>query len=61
MTGVRTAALQLGYFVGAAVGGAALAAGGYTALGIAFAALFVGATVPHLWPHPSENPSAPLP
>lgn len=48
VTGVRTAALQSGYFVGAAVGGAALAVGGYTALGLAFAALFVGAAVPHL-------------
>ena len=30
VTGVRTAAIQSGYFVGAAVGGIALAAGGYT-------------------------------
>ena len=51
VTGVRTAAIQLGYFVGAAVGGLALAGGGYTALGLAFAALFVGAAVPHLLPH----------
>jgi predicted MFS family arabinose efflux permease len=50
VTGVRTAALQLGYFVGAAAGGAALAAGGYDALGLVFAGLFVGATVPHLLP-----------
>lgn len=48
VTGVRTAALQSGYFVGAAVGGVALAAGGYTALGAAFAVLFVGAAIPHL-------------
>ena len=48
VTGIRTAALQLGYFGGAAAGGAALAAGGYTALGIALGILFVGATVPHL-------------
>jgi len=61
VTGVRTAALQLGYFVGAAVGGAALAWGGYTALGLAFAALFVGATVPHLLPHGSGSPSPSLP
>jgi predicted MFS family arabinose efflux permease len=58
---VRSAALQLGYFVGAAVGGAALAWGGYTALGLAFAALFVGATVPHLLPHGSGSPSPSLP
>ncbi len=61
VTGVRTAALQSGYFVGAAVGGAALAAGGYGALGLAFAALFVGAAIPHLWPEPIEAPAAPLP
>lgn len=48
VTGVRTAALQSGYFVGAAIGGVALAVGGYTALGFAFAALFVGAAIPHL-------------
>jgi predicted MFS family arabinose efflux permease len=50
VTGVRTAALQSGYFVGAAVGGAALAVGGYTLAGVAFAALFVGAAVPLLLP-----------
>jgi predicted MFS family arabinose efflux permease len=61
VTGVRTAAIQLGYFVGAAVGGLALAAGGYTALGIAFAVLFVGAAVPHLLPHAPESPSPLLP
>jgi DHA1 family inner membrane transport protein len=61
VTGVRAAAIQLGYFVGAAVGGAALASGGYTALGIAFAALFVGAAVPHLVPRAADDPSAPLP
>jgi len=50
VTGVRTAALQSGYFVGAALGGIALAGSGYTAVGLAFAALFVGAAVPHLIP-----------
>ena len=50
VTGVRTAAIQSGYFVGAAVGGLALAAGGYALLGLAFAALFVGAAIPHLVP-----------
>jgi MFS transporter, DHA1 family, inner membrane transport protein len=50
VTGVRTAALQSGYFVGAAVGGAALALGGYGVLGLAFAVLFVGAAIPHLVP-----------
>ena len=61
VTGVRTAALQLGYFVGAAIGGFALASGGYTALGLAFAALFVGAAVPHLLPHRTRSPSPSLP
>jgi len=50
VTGVRTAALQSGYFVGAAAGGAALASGGYTEVGFAFALLFLGAAVPHLIP-----------
>jgi DHA1 family inner membrane transport protein len=48
VTGIRTAALQSGYFVGAAVGGIALSAGGYGGLGLAFAVLFVGAAIPHL-------------
>jgi predicted MFS family arabinose efflux permease len=50
VTGVRTAALQSGYFVGAALGGLALAGWGYSAVGLAFAILFVGAAVPHLVP-----------
>ena len=50
VTGVRAAAIQAGYFVGAALGGAALAVGGYGTLGLAFAALFVGAAIPHLVP-----------
>jgi predicted MFS family arabinose efflux permease len=50
VTGVRTAALQSGYFVGAAIGGIALASGGYSLVGLAFATLFVGAAIPHLVP-----------
>ena len=50
VTGVRAAAIQAGYFVGAAVGGAALAVGGYGTLGLAFAGLFVAAAIPHLVP-----------
>ena len=50
VTGVRAAAIQAGYFLGAAVGGAALALGGYGTLGLAFALLFVAAAVPHLVP-----------
>jgi len=61
VTGVRTAAIQLGYFVGAAVGGVALAGGGYTALGLAFSTLFVCAAIPHLLPHGDESPPSLLP
>ena len=48
VTRVRAAALQFGYLVGTSVGGAALAAAGYEGMGIAMAAMFVAATVPHL-------------
>ncbi len=61
VTGVRTAALQLGYFLGAAGGGLALAAGGYPALGLVLAAMFVGATVPHVLPGGARNPRPQLP
>ena len=61
ITGVRTAALQLGYFLGAALGGIALAAGGYTALGFTFSALFVGATIPHLLPRGPTSAEAFVP
>ena len=60
VTGVRAAAIQLGYFVGAAVGGVALAWGGYPGMGFAFAALFVGGAVPHLLPERAATPLAPL-
>ena len=60
VTGVRTAALQGGYFVGAAVGGAALAAGGYPALGLTLGALFAAASIPHLLSRP-ESPQGLLP
>jgi MFS transporter, DHA1 family, inner membrane transport protein len=46
--GVRAATGQFGYLVGAAVGGAALAAGGYKMLGFSLATLFVLGTIPHL-------------
>lgn len=48
VTGVRTAAIHFGSFVGAAVGGAALAAGGFTTLGLAFAVMYVLAAIPHV-------------
>jgi predicted MFS family arabinose efflux permease len=44
---VRTAALQFGYLVGSVVGGVALGVGGYPALGLAFAGLFLLSAVPH--------------
>jgi predicted MFS family arabinose efflux permease len=43
--GARAAAQQLGYFVGSAAAGGALAAGGYTLLGAGLAALFVASAV----------------
>jgi predicted MFS family arabinose efflux permease len=43
ITSLRAATMQLGYFVGSLVGGAALATGGYGALGLAMGLCFVGA------------------
>lgn len=60
VTGVRTGALQFGYFLGAALGGGALAAGGYGALGVALGALFVAAALAYVLP-PVRAPSAQLP
>jgi hypothetical protein len=45
---VRAATGQFGYLIGAAVSGAALAAGGYELLGVSLSALFALGTVPHL-------------
>jgi hypothetical protein len=47
--------------VGAAIGGVALAAGGYPALGVVLGFLFAGATIPHLAPPRAENPPPLLP
>jgi len=44
---IRTAATQFGYLLGSALGGIALAAGGYAALGAAFGVMFLLAAVPH--------------
>ena len=44
---IRTAATQFGYPLGSALGGIALAAGGYAALGAAFGVMFLLAAVPH--------------
>jgi len=46
--GVRTATLQFGYLLGAALGGLALAAGGYPALGVLLGTLFVAGVLPHV-------------
>ena len=47
-TGVRTAAMQFGYLIGAAAGGVALAVGGYAALGVTLGVLMLAAATPHL-------------
>ncbi len=46
--GIRAAATQFGYLVGAAAGGGALAAGGYRLLGPVLGVLFLGAAAPHV-------------
>jgi DHA1 family inner membrane transport protein len=45
---MRAAANQFGYLLGAAAGGLALAAGGFSGLGIVLAALFAGSVFVHL-------------
>ena len=45
--GVRASTGQLGYLVGAGLGGAALAAGGYPLLGLTLAGLFASGAAPH--------------
>ena len=47
VTSLRAAALQFGYLIGAAAGGGAIALGGYRALGVVFAVLYVLAAAPH--------------
>lgn len=46
--GIRSAATQLGYLLGAAAGGLALDVGGYGGLGVALAGFFVLAAAPHM-------------
>jgi DHA1 family inner membrane transport protein len=48
--GLRAAAVQFGYLLGAAVGGAALAVGGYGLLGATLGLLFLLGVAPHLRP-----------
>jgi len=45
---IRTAATQLGYLAGAAVGGIALDLGGYPVVGLTLAGFFAAAAIPHL-------------
>jgi predicted MFS family arabinose efflux permease len=45
---IRAAATQLGILAGAAIGGAALAAGGYGLLGLVLSLLFAAGAAPHL-------------
>ena len=56
----RAAITHAGYLTGSFVGGAALAVGGHPAVGIAFGALFLGATIPYLsaWAAHCARPGA---
>ena len=47
---MRAAANQFGYLLGAAVGGAALAVGGFAGLGAALAGMFLAAALIHSAP-----------
>lgn len=54
---IRAAANQFGYLLGAALGGVALAVGGFTAVGAAFSGLFVLGAALHLAPRLALHPS----
>jgi hypothetical protein len=54
---LRAAANQFGYLLGAAAGGLALALGGFSALGVTLAALFLAAALIHM-PAPMRTPTA---
>src|SRR5205823_3790662 len=69
VSSIRTAAAQIGNFIGAGLGGLALAEGGYELAFIGFGALFALAAIPHLsapalatYPTTTERqaPSGPL-
>jgi predicted MFS family arabinose efflux permease len=55
---MRAAANQFGYLLGAALGGLALAAGGFAAVGTAFSALFIVGAALHLSPRIAAEPNA---
>jgi MFS transporter, DHA1 family, inner membrane transport protein len=58
---MRAAANQFGYLLGAAIGGLALALGGFTALGAALCALFLLGSLIHLPTTPTERAPAMFP
>ncbi len=45
---IRAATMQIGYLIGSLLGGIAIAVGGFSLLSVAFAALFLAATLPHV-------------
>jgi DHA1 family inner membrane transport protein len=53
---MRAAANQFGYLLGAAIGGLALAAGGFGAMGMAFSSLFALGALVHLAPRLRPEP-----
>jgi MFS transporter, DHA1 family, inner membrane transport protein len=55
---MRAAANQFGYLLGAALGGLALAAGGFAALGAVLCVLFVAGAMLHVTPAPAAVPAA---
>ena len=55
---MRAAANQFGYLLGAALGGLALAAGGFGALGAALCAMFVAGALLHVAPSLRAEPAA---
>jgi MFS transporter, DHA1 family, inner membrane transport protein len=55
---MRAAANQLGYLLGAALGGLALAAGGFGMMGMTFSSLFALGALVHLVPRMTSGPRA---
>jgi predicted MFS family arabinose efflux permease len=55
---MRAAANQFGYLLGAALGGLALAAGGFGMMGMTFSSLFALGAFLHLVPRMTTGPSA---
>jgi MFS transporter, DHA1 family, inner membrane transport protein len=56
---VRAVTTQLGYLIGALVGGAALALGGFALLGVAFGGLFLASTAPYAFHRMAQRREAP--